>query len=51
MALNKRIIRKDLIEKVGIERNVRIVTYPLTDSQIEKILEFGKSDNKNLIIK
>lgn len=50
-ALNKRIIRKDLIEKVGIERNARIVTYPLTDIQIDKILEFGKSNNKNLIIK
>lgn len=49
VALNKRIIRKELIEKIGISRNARIVAYDLTDEEFEKILEYG-GVNESLII-
>lgn len=48
-ALNKRIIRKDLIEEIGVSREARIVTYELTDKEFIKILEFG-GVNESLII-
>ena len=49
VALNKRIIRKELIEEIGVSRNARIVAYDLTDEEFEKILEFG-GVNESLII-
>lgn len=49
VALNKRIIRKDLIEEIGISREARIVTYELSDEEFKKILEFGGA-NESLII-
>ena len=48
-ALNKRIIRKDLIEEIGISRAARIVAYDLTDEEFEKILEFGGVDESLII--
>lgn len=48
-ALNKRIIRKDLIEKIGISREARIVTYELSDEEFKKILKFGGA-NESLIV-
>lgn len=44
VALNKRIIRKEMIEQIGINRFARIVAYEITDSQMNKILEMGRSD-------
>lgn len=49
VALNKRIIRRDLIKEIGISRTDRIVAYDLTDEEFEKILEFG-GVNESLII-
>lgn len=44
VALNKRIIRRDLIEEIGVSREARIVAHEITDIQMEKILEVGRSD-------
>ena len=49
MALNKRPIRKQLIEEVGLNRNERWVAVSLTDRQLMRILELGEV-NENLII-
>ncbi len=48
-ALNKRIIRKELLEEIGVPRSQRIVVYPLIDTQICQILD--KGGVSNLIIK
>lgn len=48
VALNKRIVRKDLIEEIGVDRRDRIVAYEIADLQMEKILEMGRND-KNFI--
>lgn len=44
IALNKRIIRKEMIEEIGINRMARIVAYEITNLQVQKILEMGRSD-------
>lgn len=44
IALNKRIIRKEMIEEIGINRMARIVAYEITNSQMKKILEMGRND-------
>lgn len=49
VALDKRPIRKKLIEDVGLNANERWVTLSLTDQQLLKILELGDI-NENLII-
>ena len=48
-ALNKRIIRKELIEEIGVSRLERIVVSPLEDVQMCEILDRGGVSN--LIIK
>lgn len=49
IALDKRPIRRDLVQKVRLDENERWVVLPLTDQQIFKILELGDI-NENLII-
>lgn len=49
VALNKRIIRRDLIEEIGISRTDRIVAYDISDEEFKKILEFG-GVNESLVI-
>lgn len=49
IALNKRPIRKDLIEIVGLNRTDRWVSVDLTDKQFEKILELGEVDESFII--
>lgn len=48
-ALNKRIIRKELLDEIGVSREARLVVYPLSDIQIQQILNRGEVSN--LIIK
>lgn len=50
IALNKRIIRKELIEDIGISRMARIVAYEITTKQIEEILELGRDDKDFILI-
>lgn len=45
-ALNKRIIRKELIEEIGVSRSERLVVFNLTDEQMNKILEIGGIDGE-----
>ncbi len=40
-SLNKRIIRRDLIEKVGINQSIRWTTVDLSDEQFSTILKLG----------
>lgn len=50
IALNKRIIRKELIENIGINRMARIVAYEITTNQIEEILDLGRDDKDFILI-
>lgn len=43
-ALTTRVIRKDLIEKVGISRDAYAGFIELTDNQFEEILKLGNVD-------
>lgn len=49
LALPKRPIRQELIEKVGLDRNERWVAVPLSDNEFKKILELGEV-NESFII-
>ncbi|NLP35936.1 MAG: hypothetical protein GX359_12255 [Clostridiales bacterium] len=49
IALHRRPIRKQLIEEVGLDKDIRWVALPLTNKQFLKILEMGDI-NENLII-
>lgn len=49
IALDRRPIRKKLIEEVGLSRGERWVAVSLTDSQLKKILELGEI-NESFII-
>lgn len=48
-ALNKRPIRKELIEDVGLNRGDRWVSVKLNNNQLEKILELGEVDESFII--
>lgn len=48
-ALPKRIIRKKLIEQVGLDRNERVMVIPLSDRAFKKILELGEVDESYII--
>ncbi|WP_028592402.1 GNAT family N-acetyltransferase [Paenibacillus massiliensis] len=48
-SLNKRIIRQRLIEEVGLERNAYAGFMQLTDSQFNKIMELGETDESFII--
>lgn len=50
IALNKRIIRKELIENIGINRMARIVAYEITTNQIKEILDLGRDDKDFILI-
>lgn len=43
-ALNKRIIRKEMIEKIGVNRLSRILAYKISDGQMKEILCEGRDD-------
>ncbi|MDG4971009.1 hypothetical protein [Lactococcus lactis] len=47
--LSKRIIRKDLIQKVGIERSAYAGYMLLTDDQLNRVLEIGEVDESFII--
>ena len=49
IALNKRPIRQELIEEVGLDRNERWVAVPLNDKKFKKILELGEVDESFII--
>ncbi|AND85555.1 hypothetical protein GTH52_01110 [Clostridium tyrobutyricum] len=49
IALNKRIIRRKLIEEVGIDREQRWVAVQLSDKKFQKILELGEVDESFII--
>lgn len=49
IALNKRPIRQELIEEVGLDRNQRWVAVPLNDKEFLKILELGDVDESFII--
>lgn len=40
-ALKKRIVRHDLIEKIGLERNQYWGFFELTDEQFQKVVRIG----------
>jgi hypothetical protein len=48
-SLNKRIIRQRLIEEVGLERSAYFGFMQLTDSQFNKIMELGETDESFII--
>lgn len=48
-ALKKRIVRHDLIEKVGLERNMYWGFFPISDDQFDKIIICGEV-NSNIIL-
>ncbi|MBY7736699.1 hypothetical protein MMB75_07325 [Paenibacillus sp. P2(2022)] len=48
-SLNKRIIRKKLIEEVGLERDAYAGFMQLTDNQFNKIMELGETDESFII--
>lgn len=48
VALKKRIVRHDLIEKIGLERNQYWGFFELTDEQFQKIAKKGDA-NKILL--
>ena len=49
IALNKRPIRKELIEEVGLDRNERWVAVKLTNKNLLKIIELGDVDESFII--
>lgn len=48
-ALPKRIIRKELIEKVGIDRQQRITIINLSNEEFKKIIELGEANESYII--
>lgn len=48
-AFPKRIIRKELIEQVGLDRNERVMVIPLSDKGFRKIIELGEVDEGYII--
>ncbi|MGD9678712.1 MAG: hypothetical protein AB7V16_10265 [Vulcanibacillus sp.] len=48
-AFPKRIIRKELIEKVGIDRQQHIMVNPLSDKEFKKIIELGEVNEGYII--
>ena len=49
VAFTKRVIRKDLIEQVGIDGQLRWSLVELADAQFKKIIELGKADERYII--
>ena len=49
VAFSKRVIRKDLIERVGLDSSARWTLLPLTDTQFRKIIEEGKANECYII--
>lgn len=49
VAFTKRVIRKDLLEKVGISSDAYWGFCPLTDEQYKKILELGGADGRYFV--
>ena len=49
ISLNKRITRHELIEEIGIERDIRWTFFPITDIQLNNILLKGEVDESFVI--
>lgn len=49
IAMDKKIIRKRLIDEIGLDGNTRWVVVPLTNKQFNKILEIGEVDESLII--
>lgn len=49
IALNKRPIRKQLVEDIGLDAKKRWVALKLTDEEFFKILELGEVDESFII--
>lgn len=49
VAFSKRVIRKDLIEQVGLDSMARWTLLPLTDPQFKKMIELGKANERYII--
>lgn len=49
VAFTKRVIRQDLLEKVGLDGGQRWALLPLTDEQFKNIIELGKADERYFI--
>ena len=49
LAFNKKVIRKDIIEKVGIPRDAYFGFLQLSDSQFEQITQLGEADGRYFI--
>lgn len=48
-ALPKRIIRKELIEQVGVDRNEHVMVIPLSEEGFKKIIEIGEVNEGYII--
>lgn len=49
VAFSKRVIRKELIEQVGLDGNARWTLLALTEEQFKKMIELGKANERYLI--
>ena len=49
VAFTKRVIRKDLIEQVGLDGNARWTLLPQTDPQFKKMIELGEANERYII--
>lgn len=49
VAFSKRVIRRDLIEQVGLDGNARWTLLPLTDQQFKKMIELGQANERYII--
>ena len=49
VAFSKRVIRKDLIEQVGLDANARWGLMELTDAQFKEIIELGQADERYFV--
>lgn len=48
-AFTKRVIRKDLVEQVGLDAQARWSLLLLTDKQFKKMVELGQADERYII--
>lgn len=49
VAFTKRVIRKDLLEQVGLDAQARWSLLPLTDEPFKKIIELGRANERYII--
>ena len=49
VAFTKRVIRKDLLERVGISSEAYWGFCPLSDTQYERIIKLGEADERYFV--